>query len=235
MYTAPLALEQTGVLRAVALRDGTPVSAVTTATYLIGEATGLPVLSLVTAPAHLWDDETGIYTNAGAGGRVWERPVEMEWLSSEGELGFSVGAGLRIHGWGSRASAKKSFRLYFRGEYGPRELAYPLFGTAAPVRRMTGWCCGQGAATVCWGMGLMPCTCGTNWCGSCTGDGASGSTGRWVSLYLNGEYWGLYNLTERIDEDFLATHFAYDYWDVVRRYGGMKRGLRLWTGLPART
>ena len=23
---------------------------------------------------------------------------------------------------------KRSFRLYFRGEYGPRELAYPLFG-----------------------------------------------------------------------------------------------------------
>ena len=218
-YTAPLVLEQTRVLRAVALRDGVPVSAVTTATYLMGESTGLPVLSLVTDPAHLWDDETGIYTNAGAGGRVWERPVEMEWLSSEGELGFGVGAGLRLHGWGSRASAKKSFRLYFRGEYGPRELAYPLFGTAA----------GQTYDRLVLRAGSSD---------SVLGDGADAvyvrdqlvrelhramgqvaARGRWVSLYLNGEYWGLYNLTERIDEDFLSTHFAYGYWDVVRRYG----------------
>ena len=36
VYTAPMMLEQTGLLRAVALRDGAPVSAVTTATYLVG-------------------------------------------------------------------------------------------------------------------------------------------------------------------------------------------------------
>ena len=34
-------------------------------------------------------------------------------------------------------------------------------------------------------------------------------------LYLNGDYWGLYNLTERIDETFLATHFDHDYWDLA--------------------
>ncbi len=42
-YTAPVAVPETTVLRAVALRDGVPVSAVTTATYLVGEGTGLPV------------------------------------------------------------------------------------------------------------------------------------------------------------------------------------------------
>ena len=64
-YTAPLAVTETTALQAVALDDGVPVSAVTTATYLLGESTGLPVLSLVTDPAHLWDEATGIYTNAG--------------------------------------------------------------------------------------------------------------------------------------------------------------------------
>ena len=97
--------------------------------YVLGEGTGLPVVSLVTEPAHLWDAMTGIYVNAGERGREWERPVEVEWLSPGGEPDFSVGAGLRIHGAaGRRLMAKKSFRLYFRGEYGPRELAYPLFG-----------------------------------------------------------------------------------------------------------
>ena len=39
--------------------------------------------------------------------------------------------------------------------------------------------------------------------------------GRWVEVYVNGVYWGLYNLTERIDERFLATHFDHDFWDLV--------------------
>ena len=98
-YTAPLEIAETTVLRAVALRAGVPVSAVTTATYLVGEGTGLPVLSLVTEPAHLWDATTGIYVNAEeARGWSWERPVTVEWLSPEGKPGFRVGAGLRIHG-----------------------------------------------------------------------------------------------------------------------------------------
>ena len=114
-YTAPLEVKETTVLRAVALRDGEPLSAITTATYLVGENTGLPAVSLVTDPAHLWDAATGIYTNPGGRGRDWERPVTVEWLSPEGKLGFSVGAGLRIHGNISRTTTKKAFRLYFRG------------------------------------------------------------------------------------------------------------------------
>ncbi len=53
--------------------------------------------------------------------------------------------------------------------------------------------------------------------------GQVAARGRWVALYLNGEYWGLYNLTERIDDTFLTTHFDYDYWDMgssSAEYGG---------------
>ena len=46
--------------------------------------------------------------------------------------------------------------------------------------------------------------------------GQVAARGRWVALYLNGAYWGLYNLTERINESFLATHFDHDYWDLLR-------------------
>ena len=222
-YTAPVVLEQTTVLRVVALRESVPVSAVTTATYMVGESTGLPVVSLVTDPDHLWDEARGLYTNAEERGREWERPVTVQWLSPEGEPGFSVGAGLRIHGAGTRTlTDKRSFRLYFRGEYGPRELAYPVFGPAPgqAYNRLVlltkvndGWLCNE-----------VPRCAG--------GDavfvrdqvvrdlhGAMGQVaarGRWVALYLNGAYWGLYNLAERIDDTFLATHFDHDYWDLTR-------------------
>ena len=220
-YTAPLAVTETTVLRAVALDDGVPVSTVTTATYLVGESTGLPVLSLVTDPVHLWDEATGIYTNAEERGREWEQPVVVQGLSPEGEVGFSVAAGLRIHGNVSREnSAKQSFRLYFRGEYGPRELAYPLFG-AEPGQTYDRLVLRAGYHDS-WQCRGVP---------QCAGEavyvrdqlvrelhGAMGQVaarGRWVALYLNGAFWGLYNLTERIDGTFLATHFDHDDWYLL--------------------
>ena len=53
--------------------------------------------------------------------------------------------------------------------------------------------------------------------------GQVAARGRWVELYLNGDYWGLYNLTERIDDAFLTTHFGHDDWDIVRSLENMKR------------
>ena len=206
-YTAPLEVEGTTVLRAVALRDGVPVSADTTATYLVGESVSLPVLSLVTDPAHLWDEATGIYVNAEERGRNWERPVTVGWLSPEGELDFGAEAGLRIHGGSSRRRAKQSFRLYFRGEYGPTELAYPLFGPE-PGQTHGRLVLRAGSVDDSWqcygetGVGLSGIVrAGPVGAGPARGDGAgSGPRAAGWALYLNGAYWGLYNLTERIDE-----------------------------------
>ena len=146
-YTAPLAVEETTVLRAVALRDGVPVSADITAMYLVGESVSLPVLSLVTDPAHFWDEATGIYVNPEERGREWERPVTVEWLSPEGESGFSVGAGLRIHGNISRGVPSSRSGCTFgesmdRGSWPTRCL------DRSRGRRMTDWCCGQVPTTV---------------------------------------------------------------------------------------
>ena len=214
-YTAPLEVTETTVLRAVALDEGVPVSTVTTATYLVGESTSLPVISLVTNPAHLWDRATGIYTNTQERGRSWERPVTVEWLSPEGERAFSVGAGLRLHGGGSRrhADGKQSFRLYFRGAYGPRELAHPLFGDEPGqtydrlVLRASyndsWWTGGEGTYVRDQLVRDLHRTMGQ-----------VAPRGRWVALYLNGVYWGLYNLTERIDDAFLTTHLAASEWYI---------------------
>jgi hypothetical protein len=50
--------------------------------------------------------------------------------------------------------------------------------------------------------------------------------GRYVHLYLNGTYWGLYNLCERPDEDFQASHLGgnpTDY-DVTVGFAELKNG-----------
>ncbi len=216
-YTAPVAVTETTVLRVVALDDGVPVSTVTTATYLVGEPSELPVLSLVTDPAHLWDEATGIYVNPEERGRNWERPVTVEWLSPEGEVDFRVGAGLRIHGNMSRLHhAKQSFRLHFRGEYGSRELAYPLFGPEPGQTYDRLVLRGGGNDSWLW-LETEAVYVRDQLVRDLHGAmGQVAARGRWVALYLNGAYWGLYNLTERIDEAFLATHFDHDDWDFAR-------------------
>ena len=87
-YTAPLAVTETTVLRVVALDNSVPVSAVTTATYLVGESTSLPVLSLVTDPAHLWDAATGDLRQPGRA-----RP---ELGAAGGGAGSIAGGGCRL-------------------------------------------------------------------------------------------------------------------------------------------
>ena len=217
-HIAPLEVRETTVLRAVALRDGVPVSAVTTATYLVGEPDTLPVVSLVTDPAHLWDEATGIYVNAEERGRGWERPVTMEWLSPEGEPWTSMwerGCVSMGEGAGRMRSSSRS-GCTSGGSMGHAMLEYPLFGVAPGqtydrlvlrAGHNDGWpWSGEEAVYV--RDQLVRDLHGAM--------GQVAAQGRWVTLYLNGAYWGLYNLTERIDEAFLATHFDHDDWDLAR-------------------
>ena len=157
--------------------------------------------------------------------------MTVEWLSPEGKLDFRVSAGIRIHGGGSRDnSAKKSLRLYFRREYGPRELAHPLFGTAPGqtydrLVLRAGYNDSWSSAGEAWSAGGVvtyvrdPLVRDLH-----EAMGQVAVQGRWVSVYLNGAYWGLYDLTERIDDTFLAAHFDASTWYVNSASGGQDPG-----------
>ena len=223
-YTAPLEIRETTVLRAVALDEGTPVSTVAAATYLIGEPDTLPIISLVTDPVHLWDEATGIYANAQERGRSWERPVTVEWHPPPGEQGFTVGAGLRIHGNRGRGAGKQSFRLYFRGEYGPRELAHPLFG-AKPGQSFDRLVLRGGFNDTWFRDGPDAVYLRDQLIRDLhRAMGQVAARGRWVALYLNGTYWGLYNLTERIDDGFLTSRFDASDWYIDSASGEQDPG-----------
>ena len=98
---APLAIDATTVIRARAYEEGLWPSAVTTATFVVGEDFDLPVLSVVTDPPNLWDEDTGIYVLGpnvspeapwplyGANfHQPWEKPAHVEYLEPGGGAGF---------------------------------------------------------------------------------------------------------------------------------------------------
>ena len=90
------------------------------------------MLSLVTDPDNLWDAEQGIYQHPEERGSDWERPADITYVDPAAEFTIDAPAGLRIHGQFSRSYNKKSFRLYFRDEYGLDRLEVPLFTQGTP-------------------------------------------------------------------------------------------------------
>ncbi|MDB4580470.1 CotH kinase family protein, partial [Akkermansiaceae bacterium] len=121
---------------------------------------------------------------------------------------YQQDGGIRMQGAGSRFRniGKKSMRLVFRNEYGDGKLRYPLFGDANPrefdtiVLRgsyfdsFTVHTAGNGA-----GIGWLNALQFRTDFGHETHLEMGGQEilRDWVHLYLNGQYWGIYNIHER--------------------------------------
>ncbi len=184
----------------------------------------IPTISIVTDQPNLTDPATGIYVNARHDGEDWERPASVELLNPDATPGFQINGGLRIRGGFSRGdfNPKHSFRLFFRSDYGPSKLHYPLFGD-------------EGADE----FDKIDLRTAQNYAWSNdTGNNELHNTfirdvfhrdtqrdmgdpytrSRYYHLYLNGQYWGLYQTQERSESAYGNTYFGgtRENWDVVK-------------------
>ena len=213
VYAGPFLLETSAVVRARAWLPNHVPSPVVTVPFLAGTPPTLPVVSLVVEPEDLWSDARGIYA-FGPGASIyppylganfykaWERAAEFTLLETNGAPAYHAGAGVRIHGGYSRSAPQKSFRLYARRQYGTGKFRHPFFPGAAVdafetlVLRNTGndWSLARMRDRLAQSLGAEL--------------GATAMRARPVLVYLNGAYWGHYDLTERADEHFIAAHFG---------------------------
>lgn len=183
----------------------------------------LPSVSIVTDLENLMDPQRGIWVNAGGRGASWERPASVELIGDENSdaRGFQINCGIRIRGGYSRSSdnPKHGFKLYFREEYGEKTLKYPLFG-------------GEGATE----FDKIELRTAQNYSWSFGGDGNNtflreessrllqGEMGQPYSrvrdyhLYINGQYWGIFNTDERPEATFASTYLggSKEDYDVVK-------------------
>lgn len=193
----------------------------------------LPILSLVSDKdnffSHERNAETGgiyIYTGPPVGdntGKGWSRPASAELFGGPQNHDFTIDCGVRLHGGHGRLAEKNpkhSFRLLFKSEYGPSKLNYPVFGYPAEFDQL-----------------VLRCHFGNSWQhqksesrtrAQYTRDvwarkmqermGHTSVDALYVHLFLNGLYWGLYNIAERVDEQFGKSHFGgkKSNYDVVK-------------------
>jgi hypothetical protein len=163
---------------------------------------GRPILSLVMDPKDLDDPKTGILANVMEHGREWERAGSIAFFD-RGQLRFATGVGVRVHGGGSRlTSPRQGFRLFFRREYGARRVpAGVLFDEdAQPIRRLVVHNDVRGA----WHFANPLAYDIAEAAGAITPDTYP------VRFFVNGEFYGVFVLTERFDENFFAAHWGHD-------------------------
>lgn len=205
----------------------------------------LPILSIVTDKDNLFSHENdpdrgGIYIFTGPPvgdntGHGWTRPASVEMFGGQ-RLGLdglptgkhhdmSANCGLRLHGGHGRLAEKNpkhSFRLVFKKEYGKKTLHYPIYGEGEPDK---------------FDQLVLRCHFGNSWQhwmesnrqkAQYTRDvwarrmqrkmGWTSANALYVHVFLNGMYWGLYNIAERVDGQFGKDHLGgkKDSIDVIK-------------------
>jgi hypothetical protein len=166
----------------------------------------------------------GDYNNPSQHGRAYERPVSLEYILPADNSGFQADAGLRVSGsdfhrpryrrdavpdWTGpgpttrMASYNKfSFRYYFRDDYGPQDLNYPLFADLGSTVTRFDRLVARGGHND----GYNPFIRDELTRRLHTDMGELASNGMLANIFINGEYKAYYNVVERIDEDFLQSH-----------------------------
>ncbi|MEN9677075.1 MAG: hypothetical protein RIS76_2971, partial [Verrucomicrobiota bacterium] len=202
----------------------------------------IPSVSLVLPPENLFGPTSGIYARPDGRGDSWEREASLEWVQPVGTRAFQQNVSLAIHGGISRDKGftpKHGFRVGFSGRFGPgslEEAILPDTGVRGFQRLLL-----RAGSTDTW-----PCV---EWNQIVDGVqrwyrkeasnlrdqmvrdmqiamGQPSAHGTYVHLYLNGFYWGLYNLCERPDNDFLALHLggSGDEYDALADFAELHAG-----------
>ncbi len=180
-----------------------------------------PLLHVRTDSTALWDPEIGIYVwgnhnNFVQQGADWERPAVLDYYGTDDLPAFSEPVGLRIHGQASRYLSQKSLRFYFDDYGAGDDLVYDVFGSPPTTfRRLVV----RQARRPIFAINHVFAN------GIFRDLGHLTTRDRACVVYLNGEYWGLYTLSERYDDEFIeSTHALADDDYILVKDGEIEHG-----------
>lgn len=198
----PILINSTTVLKAKTFSPEVLPGKTTTASYFFGVSHQTPVLSVVTDNSNLYGP-AGIFDNWWTD---WEKAAYIEYFDESKNLIFSQRSGMQIDGgWGgARSHPQHSFRLEpDDGVLGDGPINHPII-TAIPERTKFGkFYLRNGSNQYL----VLPYkeACQVAMMGKETNNYHSA----WepVSVYINGSYFGLYDLREKMDSEY------FEVWD----------------------
>ncbi|KAA3632910.1 MAG: hypothetical protein DWQ02_14015 [Bacteroidetes bacterium] len=215
-YSKPIVITKTSVLRVLAYRHKSKKREVGQ-TYFIDEPpTGFPVVSIGITPYVLFDPENGMFMKGThavdslwtkPGANFWSRKevrVHVDIFESDGSNVYNNLTGLRLFGGMSRLFPQKSLALVARNRYGENRIKHPVFGKGEPKKYKF----------------LVLRNSGSDFRKSHFRDGLmTGLVEDWdietqayrpSHVYINGKYWGIYNIREKVNRYFLQSHSEAD-------------------------
>lgn len=201
LYEGPIPLEETSVLRAAAFEEGCLPSRVMTQTYFLNEHLSLPALSLVLDDLPQFKR---IYNNQV---KHFEMPGSVAFYEEGGS--FSLGCGVTLSGATSLRLPKKNLSVRFRGAYGDEWLDYDLYGGG--VDRFA-------SLTIRSGQDYYFSIIRNELCQDIALEFSEHlviQRSRFCVLFINGEYYGLYALKEKVTRQLYASTFGYSKDSVV--------------------
>lgn len=209
-------IDTTTVIRAYAEGDSTSLqSSVATSTYFMREEHTIPVVNISVNSADLFDPVHGIYMDGPNKGteypymtanywqKVWKK-AHIEFYDTDGKGSFSLDCGLSIFGGFSRTLSKKSFKLKLNDVFGSEDLEYDVF-REGKARRLKSLVLRSGSQD------MSDVMLRDEFFTSLMKENSPSllvQAYRPVALYLNGEYFGLYYIREKINKDFVADHLG---------------------------
>ena len=238
-YYAVDSVQHCIVIRAAVFNDaGQCISSVVTNSYFIKalgcETHGLPVISLCADSLDLFGYYRGIFVpgawqshtlplwtgNYFCKGIEWERRCNVEFYEHDNR-GVNQEAGLRTHGGASRRFQQKGMKLYAREEYGKKRFKHTFFSDT-PIDNIKHF-------------NLKPFRC-SNWLKTGLTDAFSHRVARVadidvlgtraVTVFLNGEYWGIYYMEEATDGHYLEDHYDVnpDSCNIIKNWKTLDNG-----------
>lgn len=212
---ASIEISENCVIRAASFEAGLLPSACVSETYLFSEPHTIPVVCVAADP-----DELHLVLKTQQREDKPECVGDLAYYDESGEFCVSFCAGIRAKGHSMLNYSQKSFSVKLRGRYGQSSVSYPFFEDS-DILTYSAFCLRNG------GQDRSRARLRDSYFSRLAEDlNIDNIKTRIVALYLNGEFYGIYDLNEEQDESYLASHYGVDEdaVDIINRNDEVKEG-----------
>lgn len=206
-YDGPIEVNGTVVIKAIACKDDYIASKTVSRTFIVGRKHDIAFVSISSNWESFYSNTEGIlvrgYNNNYK--RDWERQIDFEFYEPDGSLGISFTGGTKLVGQDSREEPQKSMAIYLREGYGTSSITYPFFKDSNVI---------SFKSFVLRNSGEDPNRIKIK--DTFLAQVLKGQMDidmqdyRPVAVYINGAYYGLYNLREKVNENYIVSNYGYE-------------------------